>query len=930
MRLDSISQINSLKTRQLKLSKVNDPAPIEKPLINMIVFKSGNPKHVLHQISESQLLGFMNGGVGTVGNDFLFLDKGFDKIVQNVPIYNQEVKYVKDIDPLTNAYRGMKKDGVTLRKIPTGLPADHPFKANEGSVFVTSKEIKKGVDLKEFLSIADNAKSVFVLDEIQTSKMQWGLEKDVPIGIYKVKKDDKFLKLMRNQGFSEEQINKIDITLTYVDSTASMAKQYADGSYASASGTDTAKKLSAGWQGKPYPKEAKATAELLPALKENLGGFDPKYITCHDGQAMPLSHFVAVKNASGDQYWKDKVVTAIGHNLNDGYVYSMSTKDAIVCLGTPDEIKKIINSRQYIEALKTGTENEFLKSLLPKQIFDSRGNISAAMFPIVYAEKGFVPMFTTVSENYYKSIIENELVSPSVHKRLQELSNLGRFRGIVNMLADPNATGFTINGLQAGYKEDTKIKLKNGKEIIIEKFKAFNETKKYDLKDMREIKRYNKINLLKRLNNEFKDAQLWDSKSNKYLEANTGFSQVVTGGTGRKFNIIGEIDPKYIKALESGKDVPMFVSWGRGDFQKGMDTGLEAFVKFVKKTGDKDSIYVFGGDMTELKDVVTLTKDLNKDPLLKGRVLLLDGWTPGGSFAAAGDYAVLPSRFAPCELTDLEAMKKGCIPIVPKVQGMDQKVIDIADTARAGYRNGYKGAHEYYMTEADAFKAANKENQEIFTNAKNEIVKKLKNEYAKTSSETMPTELLENQLKSNDTYNKALQKLRDSVISDDISSCMERAIKDRNTKTAEEIWKNHVDLKTLIDDNGWMSSTKKSTGELYKELHYSANGKNLTEGEVLKLDLSKLTDSGLGEGSGVSFGSKIKTFFKSKKGKWTAGIAGAVALGGAAYGLLKSKKNNSAKPVEPKTVNKPKSEVNSVNISSVEKTEDAKHLSAVV
>ena len=73
------------------------------------------------------------------------------------------------------------------------------------------------------------------------------------------------------------------------------------------------------------------------------------------------------------------------------------------------------------------------------------------------------------------------------------------------MLADPNATGFTINGLQAGYKEDTKIKLKNGKEITIEKFKAFNETKKYDLKDMREIKRYNKINLLKRLNNEYRN-----------------------------------------------------------------------------------------------------------------------------------------------------------------------------------------------------------------------------------------------------------------------------------------------------------------------------------------------------------------------------------------------------------------------------------------
>ena len=113
-------------------------------------------------------------------------------------------------------------------------------------------------------------------------------------------------------------------------------------------------------------------------------------------------------------------------------------------------------------------------------------------------------------------------------------------------------------------------------------------------------------------------------------------------------------------------------------------------------------------------------------------------------------------------------------------------------------------------------------------------------------------------------------------------------------------------------------------------LYQLSLAKNISKADVLNCDLSKLTESGLGEGSGVSFGSKIKTFFKSKKGKWTAGIAGAVVLGGAAYGLLKSKKNNSAKPVEPKIVNKPKSEVNSVNISSVEKTEDVKHLSAVV
>ena len=80
---------------------------------------------------------------------------------------------------------------------------------------------------------------------------------------------------------------------------------------------------------------------------------------------------------------------------------------------------------------------------------------------------------------------------------------------------------------------------------------------------------------------------------------------------------------------------------------------------------------------------------LSKDSLFKGRIALLNGWTPGGSFAAAADYAALASRFAPCELTDLEAMKKGCIPIVPKVQGMDQKVFDEAIRRRGIKLEGF-------------------------------------------------------------------------------------------------------------------------------------------------------------------------------------------------------------------------------------------------
>ena len=894
MQINAISVDYPVAKSQVKSGQVNHSNPVnvtaqaKKTGISTLAFKGGNERHLLHQISEMQIFGQAGGGVATVGNDLFFFPlshdniKDFDRVVENIPLYNQEVIYVKDYDK-DGQLIGVKQDGVKLRKIPNNLPDGHPFKAYEGKVFTTGIKLDKTTNIVEELAKPENYNKVFVLDEVGSKTMSWGLENEVPTGMYILKKDDKVKNYLRSKGWSEEQISKIDITLTYVDSTASMAKPYADGSYSSATGNAAAQKLSYEWQGKPYAKQSKATAELLPLLKEKYG-FDPKFITCHDGQAMPLIQFIAEKNAEGIEYYKDKILTAYGHNLCDGYMYKLEVKDALISLAKPGEIEKIVKSKQYQKALIDGKEEEFLKTLLPKEIFDGRGQINSVMFPIAYGEKGYVPMFTTVSHNYYQSLIDNELVSPALYKRLKALSEQGRFRGIINVLMDPLASGFTTDGLQGYYKNECKIKTKDGKEIEFPKFEAFKDETKYDLDAMRKVKQHNKISLLKRLNKDFEGAQLWGKGKDgtmQWLDAGTGYSAAVTGGTGRNFKILGGINPEYIEKLEKGIDVPMFVSWGRGDYQKGIDTGLDAWVKFVKKSGDKSSVYVFGGDMTNMReDITKLLEKYEKDPNLKGRFVCLDGWAPGNSFAAAGDYATLASRFAPCELTDLESMKKGCIPIVPKVQGMDQKVFDPTDTTDKGkYVNGYKGQHEYYMTEENALKIANNDEKTEFTKAKEKIVNKLKKDYKSKIGEDIPDELLKKQLKDNQDYFKALKQLRDSIISDEMANSIERAMKDRNTDVAKKILKNHVDLKTTWEENGWCNPDGKSTAQLVRELHYNKTygSKNLNKGEELKLDLSKLTPSGT-KGKVNTFGAKVRKFLHSKSGKWTLGIAGGAAV----------------------------------------------------
>ena len=79
------------------------------------------------------------------------------------------------------------------------------------------------------------------------------------------------------------------------------------------------------------------------------------------------------------------------------------------------------------------------------------------------------------------------------------------------------------------------------------------------------------------------------------MPANSGRMEILAGDAGRNAKIYGSIDPKYIDALKKGEDVKLIVSWGRGDFQKGMSTVLDSFEKFAAK--HNDAVLVFGGDM---------------------------------------------------------------------------------------------------------------------------------------------------------------------------------------------------------------------------------------------------------------------------------------------------------------------------------------------
>lgn len=857
------------KNRNVKEAEApKDIAGVPKGM-SMISFKSGNPRHIAHMVAEEPLFGFNGGGVGTVVNDYNFLDKDVDKVVKIIPLYNQQVDYKKDIDKKTGKVKMPIAQDVKVRYIPDNLPANHPFKGKEGTPFITGQPVDNATNLVEFLEKKKD--NIFLLEEVKSSKMNWGMEENVPIKMFRAQKDQHLTDLMSQKGMSAELQNKLEFVFTYVDSTASMPKQYSDGmSYATATGSELEKRFASGWKGQDYPKYNKASVELMSGLKDKYG-IDPKYFLCSDGQNMFTMHYAAQKNAAGDSYWKDKFLGGVGHNMNKGYDQPMGARQAIVNLGaTREELLKLKNDPKYIEALRNGNEEQFLRETVLKNFARPYG-MNAYSVAVHYAKTGYSPMLTTVSEGYHNSLITNNLVS-AMYADLVELDKLGRFKGLTNPLMDPNVSPFKDGILQPGYKSDVKLKLKDGSVATVNKFQVFDPNKS-DLKSVREVKRQNKINLLERFSDKYINAILLDKDGKEISKPNQGRMHITAGKFDRNLKMYGGISEEYLNKLKKGEDVKLIISWGRGDFQKGMDTVIDTFEKYAEK--DPDAILIFGGDMKYEPETVEKFELVSSKPKLKGRMLMTDGWTPGKDFAMAGDAALLPSRFAPCELTDLEAKKALCTPIVPNVQGMAQKDFDPDITGDAKLMDAYKGKHEYFMSEETALKAANEDAKAAFNKVKDKLVSDISKKYKGQINEEIPAELLKETLEADEEYKKALRKLRDSVISDEMAECLERAlIRDRNSKNAETILANQIKADTTWFGNAWLSATGKSSGQLYFDYHFNNKGKNISKNDLIKLDFS-----GLGHGiTGGNSGNSIH--FNGKTKKIAAAALGLAALTG--------------------------------------------------
>ena len=129
--------------------------------------------------------------------------------------------------------------------------------------------------------------------------------------------------------------------------------------------------------------------------------------------------------------------------------------------------------------------------------------------------------------------------------------------------------------------------------------------------------------------------------------------------------------------LREDTDVLLMGVISRLTWQKGIDILLDA-LPLILGTGAQVAIIGQGERAMEraVRDAVAA---------YPGRVGCVIGYDEelGHLMQAGADALLLPSRFEPCGLTQLYALRYGCVPVVARVGGLSDTVIDANEMARA-------------------------------------------------------------------------------------------------------------------------------------------------------------------------------------------------------------------------------------------------------
>ncbi len=174
---------------------------------------------------------------------------------------------------------------------------------------------------------------------------------------------------------------------------------------------------------------------------------------------------------------------------------------------------------------------------------------------------------------------------------------------------------------------------------------------------------------------------------------------------------------KFEDISEDIKDVaavPVFCATSRLVEQKGYDIAASAILNILKNRRFKEPpVFVLGGagDAATFKMLTKLKEKVAKfNQRAARRIYVFRGYKDEFAYAIqlAADFYLMPSRFEPCGLTQMEAMAKGTLPIAMATGGLVDTIADGVD----GFITDafFAGEYPVYGSAEIALKLKNNEN----------------------------------------------------------------------------------------------------------------------------------------------------------------------------------------------------------------------------
>ncbi len=159
------------------------------------------------------------------------------------------------------------------------------------------------------------------------------------------------------------------------------------------------------------------------------------------------------------------------------------------------------------------------------------------------------------------------------------------------------------------------------------------------------------------------DESKWDPKTDQTLHYNYAPTQL-------EVRLKNKVALQTEFGLDKDEKIPLFIMITRMDQQKGVDLAIRA-LRMIADTSWQAILLGTGDPVIE-----TASRSLEVEMPVKVRSVIRFDLNLSKRMYAGGDMILIPSRYEPCGLTQMIAMRYGCVPLARATGGLKDTITD--------------------------------------------------------------------------------------------------------------------------------------------------------------------------------------------------------------------------------------------------------------